>query len=82
MEWELHKLASSQMQLDWLREQIEMRVIGLSWIEFKTKWSSGKDEDVGTIDDLKGTGCAIDVCIVCDGIPYSLCCLIFCAQAI
>lgn len=50
----MRKLTSSQLQLDFLREQIEMRVIGLSWIEFKTKWSSGKDEEVGTIDDLKG----------------------------
>ena len=29
-----------------------MRVIGLGFDEFKPAWSSGKDEDVGTVDDL------------------------------
>ena len=42
---ELATLASDQLRLDWLREQIEMRVVGLGWIEFKTQWSSGKDEE-------------------------------------
>ena len=45
---------SSQLQLDWLREQIEMRVVGLGWVEFKTNWSSSKDEVVGTVSDLVG----------------------------
>lgn len=27
-----------QRKLDWLREQIEMRTIGLGWTEFKAKW--------------------------------------------
>lgn len=42
-----------QAKLDWLREQIEMRVIGLSWQEWKTPWSASKDETVGTVDQLK-----------------------------
>jgi len=29
-----------------------MRVIGLGFEEFKTKWSSSKDEETGTVDDL------------------------------
>ena len=42
----------TQLQLDYLREQIEMRVIGCGFIEFKTPWSSSKDETVGTVADL------------------------------
>ena len=42
----------TQAQLDYLREQIEMRVIGLGFVEYKTPWSSSKDEDVGTVGDL------------------------------
>lgn len=45
-------LGSEQLRLDWLREQIEMRVVGLGWIEFKTNWSSGKDAAVGSVQDL------------------------------
>lgn len=48
----LDTLASDQSRLDWLREQIEMRVIGLGWVEFRTNWSSGSDEHVGTVQDL------------------------------
>lgn len=48
----LADLDSDQQRLDWLREQIEMRVIGLGWVEFKSQWSSSKDESVGTIPDL------------------------------
>lgn len=29
-----------------------MRTIGLSWSEWKTPWSSSKDEDVGTVEQL------------------------------
>lgn len=43
---------STQQQLDWLREQIEMRVIGLGWVEFRPRWSSGSDEQVGSVSDL------------------------------
>ena len=35
-----------------MREQIEMRVRGLQWVEFKAKWSSSKDEDAGTVPEL------------------------------
>lgn len=31
-----------------------MRVLGLGWIEFRSQWSSGKDETVGSIEDLTG----------------------------
>jgi len=45
---------ATQAKLDWLREQIDMRTRGLQWVEFKTAWSSGGDEDVGTVEDLTG----------------------------
>lgn len=48
----LSTISSEQLRLDWLREQIEMRVVGLGWIEFKPQWSSGKDDNVGSIEDL------------------------------
>eukprot|EP00966_Prymnesium_polylepis_P102756 2380503-Prymnesium_polylepis.1 len=32
-----------------------MRVIGLGFVEFKTAWSSSKDETVGSIADLTTT---------------------------
>lgn len=48
----LQGIQSTQLQLDWLREQIEMRVIGLGWVEFRTHWSSSSDENAGTIPDL------------------------------
>lgn len=41
-----------QAKLDWLREQIEMRVIGLSWNDVKTPWSSASDEEIGTVVQL------------------------------
>ena len=41
-----------QARLDWLREQIEMRTRGLQWVEYKTKWGSKHDEDVGTVPEL------------------------------
>ena len=44
----------NQLKLNWLREQIDMRVVGFSWTEFKTSWSSGADEHVGTIEQLTG----------------------------
>lgn len=30
-----------------------MRTVGLGWSSWKTPWSSSKDEDVGTVDQLK-----------------------------
>lgn len=41
-----------QEQLDWLREQIEMRVIGLGWHTDKPKWFSASDENIGTVQQL------------------------------
>ena len=46
---------NTQAQLDWLREQIEMRTLGLQWVEFATHWSSGSDETVGTVPELTET---------------------------
>eukprot|EP00966_Prymnesium_polylepis_P060519 1404061-Prymnesium_polylepis.1 len=31
-----------------------MRVMGFGWVEFKTQWSSGRDEGVGSVADLTG----------------------------
>ena len=45
---------NTQAKLDYLREQIEMRVYGLGFDEFKPAWSSSKDADVGTVADLEG----------------------------
>lgn len=42
----------SQEKLDWLREQIEMRSVGLSWTDWHTPWSSSKDEYVGSEQQL------------------------------
>ena len=49
----LDAIATTQLKLDYLREQIEMRVIGLSFIEFTPQWSSSKDAEIGTVADLK-----------------------------
>jgi hypothetical protein len=43
-----------QEKLDWLREQIEMRSIGLGWTELKGQWFSSKDENTGSVDQLRG----------------------------
>lgn len=45
-------LLATQDQLDYLREQIEMRCIGLSWTDWVTPWSSSKDSNVGTVAQL------------------------------
>ena len=44
---------ATQAKLNYLREQIDMRVVGLGFVEFKTPWSSSTDETVGTVDHLK-----------------------------
>ena len=36
-----------------LRKQIEMRVIGLGWTQFATRWSSNKDSKIGTVAHLR-----------------------------
>jgi len=40
-------------QKAYLKEQIEMRVLGLGWTQFATVWSSGKDAHIGTIVHLQ-----------------------------
>lgn len=47
------QLDTNQEKLDYLREEIEMRTIGLGFDHIKTAWSSSKDETVGTVDDLQ-----------------------------
>lgn len=49
---ELKACKDTQAQLDWLREQIEMRTLGLQWVEYNTHWSSSSDETVGTVPEL------------------------------
>lgn len=41
------------VQLEYLRLQIEMRVLGLGWTEFATRWSSQGDSSVGTVAHLR-----------------------------
>lgn len=40
-------------QLEYLRLQIEMRVLGLGWTEFATRWSSKSDTAIGTVAHLR-----------------------------
>ena len=40
-------------QLEFLRMQIEMRVLGLGWDKFATRWSSQSDTRIGTVAHLK-----------------------------
>ena len=39
-------------QLEWLRDQIEMRVLGCGWVQYATRWSSSKDSRIGTVAHL------------------------------
>ena len=39
-------------QLEYLRLQIEMRVLGLGWTQYSTRWSSKADERIGTVAHL------------------------------
>ena len=50
----LAALPKDQEKLDYLRLQIEMRVRGLGFVEFapRMRWSSSKDQDVGTVAEL------------------------------
>ena len=41
-------------QLEYLRTQIEMRVLGCGWTQYQTRWSSSKDSRVGTVAHLQG----------------------------
>lgn len=40
-------------QLAWLRRQIEMRTIGLGWVQFATRYSSQSDRKIGTVAHLR-----------------------------
>ena len=40
-------------QLEYLRYQIEMRVLGLGWTEYATRWSSKADTRIGTVAHLQ-----------------------------
>jgi len=44
---------STAAQLKYIRNEIEMRVIGLGWLQFETRWSSVQDESVGSLTSLK-----------------------------
>ena len=50
----LTALPKDQDKLDYLRLQIEMRVRGLGFAQFRSqmRWSSSKDENVGTVAEL------------------------------
>ena len=39
-------------KLEYLRLQIEMRVLGLGWTEYATRWSSKADDQIGTVAHL------------------------------
>ena len=39
-------------KLEYLRLQIEMRVLGLGWTEYSTRWSSKGDDRIGTVAHL------------------------------
>jgi hypothetical protein len=39
-------------QLEYLRLQIEMRVLGCGWSQYSTRWSSKADERIGTVAHL------------------------------
>ena len=47
------KDTSEAEQLEFLRRQIEMRVLGLGWSTFATRWSSKADSRIGTVVHLK-----------------------------
>ena len=39
-------------QLEYLRKQIEMRVLGCGWTQYATRWSSSSDVRIGTVTHL------------------------------
>ena len=49
---EVSKLTSKTKQQEWLKEQINVRVKGYGWREYKTAFSSTVDAEVGTVDNL------------------------------
>ena len=40
-------------QLEYLRRQVEMRVLGLGWTQYATRWSSSKSSRIGTVAHLQ-----------------------------
>ena len=52
-------------QLEYLRHQIDMRVIGLGWNQFKTQWSAKSDPTIGTVTHLRAL-------LVRDILPHEL----------
>ena len=62
--WQAQRLKSKQelaaalagkpeaQQLELLRKQIEMRVLGCGWTKYQTRWSSNKDAKIGTVAHL------------------------------
>jgi hypothetical protein len=40
-------------KLEYLRHQIEMRVLGLGWTQYATRWSSNADQRIGTVAHLQ-----------------------------
>jgi len=48
----LGKESNTAGELKYLRNEIEMRVFGLGWSQFETRWSSSSDEAVGTVEYL------------------------------
>ena len=40
-------------KLEFLRKQIEMRVLGCGWTQFATRWSSSSDISIGTVEHLR-----------------------------
>ncbi|KAL1524417.1 hypothetical protein AB1Y20_019312 [Prymnesium parvum] len=47
------KAKPEAQQLEYLRIQIEMRVLGCGWTEYATRWSSSKDSRIGTVAHLQ-----------------------------
>jgi hypothetical protein len=41
-------------KLEFLRKQIEMRVLGCGWTQYETAWSSSSDSSIGTVEHLRG----------------------------
>ena len=62
--WKAQRLTSKQelaaalrgkpeaQQLELLRKQIEMRVLGCGWDKYETRWSSNKNAKIGTVEHL------------------------------
>ena len=48
------KAKPEAQQLEYLRHQIEMRVLGCGWTQYQTRWSSSKDSRIGTVAHLHG----------------------------